>query len=82
MSMIPHPVVSILVTILWMVLTGFSTGQLVLGVLVGLIAGVSGLASFCLPRRLDVFTGISRRALRRSPGFMSKCGTAFISPLR
>ncbi len=40
MSMIPHPVVSILVTILWMVLTGFSTGQLVLGVLVGLIAGV------------------------------------------
>ena len=43
MSMIPHPVVSILVTILWMVLTGFSTGQLVLGVLVGLIAGVGWL---------------------------------------
>lgn len=41
MTMIPHPVVSGLVTVLWMVLTGFSTGQLVLGVLVGLIAGAS-----------------------------------------
>lgn len=41
MSGVPHPVVSALIALLWMVLTSFSAGQLVLGVVVGLIAGAA-----------------------------------------
>lgn len=41
MSGIPHPVVSALIALLWLVLTGFSPGQLLLGLLVGLVAGAA-----------------------------------------
>ena len=41
MTGVPHPVVSALIALLWMVLTSFSPGQLLLGLLVGLIAGAA-----------------------------------------
>lgn len=41
MSAIPHPFVSLAITLLWLVLTGFSTGHVVLGLLVGLVAGAA-----------------------------------------
>ena len=36
MMLLPHPLVTVILTLLWMVLTGFTLGQLVLGVLAGL----------------------------------------------
>lgn len=41
MSLLPHPLVTVVITILWMLLTGFTLGQLVLGVLAGLLAGLA-----------------------------------------
>ena len=40
MTGIPHPFVTALIALLWMFLTSFSLGQLLLGLLVGLIAGI------------------------------------------
>lgn len=39
MKLIPHPLLTLTLVVLWLVLTRFSLGQLVLGTLVGLIAG-------------------------------------------
>lgn len=41
MTGLPHPFVTILIALLWMVLTSFSLGQLLLGLVVGLIAGIA-----------------------------------------
>lgn len=40
MSLLPHPFASLLIVLLWMVLTSFTLGQLILGLLVGFIAGI------------------------------------------
>ena len=39
-------------------------------------------ADFFLPSKFSTLTGTSRSAFSRWPGFMSKCGTAAISPFR
>lgn len=39
MVLVPHPVLSLLLALTWLFLNGFSTGQLVLGLLVGFGAG-------------------------------------------
>lgn len=39
MRWLPHPLLTLLLVLLWLVLTSFSLGQLVLGTLVGLVAG-------------------------------------------
>lgn len=43
--LVPHPVLSLLLLVMWLLLTRFSPGQLVLGILIGLVAGwaLSGL---------------------------------------
>lgn len=41
MTLFPHPLVTIIIAILWLVLTGFSAGQLVLAVAVGTVAGLA-----------------------------------------
>lgn len=38
-SLIPHPLLSTLLTLVWLILTRFSLGNLVLGILVALVAG-------------------------------------------
>ena len=39
MTALPHPLLSLVLTLAWLVLTRFSLGQLVMGVLVGMVAG-------------------------------------------
>lgn len=39
MTMVPHPLVSFVIAVLWLILTGVTPGQMVLAVLVGLVAG-------------------------------------------
>lgn len=39
MTPLPHPIVTAVIAVLWMVLTSFSPGQLVLGVLAGILGG-------------------------------------------
>lgn len=39
MTLLPHPLLSLVLALVWMVLTRFSLGQLVMGVLVGIVAG-------------------------------------------
>ena len=41
MTLLPHPIVTVVIAILWMVLTGFTLGQLVLGALAGLLGGLA-----------------------------------------
>jgi len=41
MTMLPHPIVTVVITILWLVLTGFTLGQLVLGIVAGILAGLA-----------------------------------------
>ena len=41
MMLLPHPLVTVILTLLWMVLTGFTLGQLVLGVLAGILGGLA-----------------------------------------
>lgn len=60
MRSVPHPLLSVAVTLGWLVLTGFTAGQLVLGVAVGLLAGLSYAALTPPPIRL------------RRPGVMAR----------
>ncbi|WP_134725578.1 Na+/H+ antiporter subunit E [Paracoccus luteus] len=39
MRVLPHPLLTLLLVLVWLVLTSFSLGQLILGALVGVIAG-------------------------------------------
>lgn len=39
MRILPHPLLTLLLVLVWMVLTSFSLGQLILGSMVGVIAG-------------------------------------------
>ena len=41
MTMVPHPLVSFVIAVLWLILTGVTPGQMVLAVLVGLVAGAA-----------------------------------------
>ena len=41
MTLLPHPIVTVVIALLWMVLTSFTLGQLVLGVLAGLLGGLA-----------------------------------------
>ena len=41
MTLFPHPIVTVVLTILWMVLTGFTPGQFVLGVIAGIFGGLA-----------------------------------------
>lgn len=41
MALFPHPVVSVVIALLWLVLTGFTPGQMVLAVAVGTLAGLA-----------------------------------------
>lgn len=39
MKLLPHPLLTLVLVLVWLVLTRFSLGQLVMGILVGIIAG-------------------------------------------
>lgn len=41
MTLLPHPVVSVVIAILWLVLTGFTPGQVLLAMLAGALAGLA-----------------------------------------
>ena len=41
MTLLPHPIVTATIALLWMVLTGFTLGQFVLGVLAGILGGLA-----------------------------------------
>ena len=41
MTLLPHPIVTVVIALLWMVLTSFTLGQLVLGALAGLLGGLA-----------------------------------------
>lgn len=41
MTLLPHPIVTAVIAILWMVLTGFTVGQLVLAVVAGILGGLA-----------------------------------------
>lgn len=41
MTLLPHPIVTVVIAILWMVLTGFTVGQLVLAVIAGILGGLA-----------------------------------------
>lgn len=41
MTLLPHPIVTITILILWMMLTGFTTGQFVVGVVAGILGGLA-----------------------------------------
>lgn len=41
MTLLPHPIVTAVLALLWMVLTGFTPGQLVLGVIAGVLGGLA-----------------------------------------
>lgn len=60
MTLLPHPIVTVVIVLLWMVLTGFTLGQLVLGVLAGLLGGLAY-------RRLT-----PERIVVRRPGAMAR----------
>ena len=60
MTLLPHPIVTVVLTILWMVLTGFTLGQLVLGLLAGILGGFAY-------RRIT-----PRRIVVKRPGAMAR----------
>lgn len=60
MTLLPHPIVTVIIALLWMVLTGFTPGQLLLGVLAGLLGGLAY-------RRLT-----PERIVVRRPGAMAR----------
>lgn len=60
MTLLPHPIVTVVLTILWMVLTGFTLGQLVLGLLAGILGGLAY-------RRIT-----PRRIVVKRPGAMAR----------
>ncbi|MDO5368742.1 Na+/H+ antiporter subunit E [Paracoccus sp. (in: a-proteobacteria)] len=41
MTLFPHPIVTVVLTILWMVLTSFTPGQFVLAVIAGILGGLA-----------------------------------------
>lgn len=41
MTLLPHPIVTVVIAILWMVLTGFTVGQLVMAVIAGILGGLA-----------------------------------------
>lgn len=60
MTLLPHPIVTVVIALLWMVLTRFTAGQLVLGVLAGVLGGLAY-------RRLT-----PERIVVRRPGAMAR----------